>query len=714
MSRSGILVALVTLAVGGALGYVLGSGGARPPEMTEANRATVVEPPTAPDLERDAASSPRAPRLEIPTGDGVIAGRVALGSGVPLEGVLVRATLAAPPADTGDGRPPSDEELDQAVRAARLRRASRREARSGPDGTFRLTGLADRSYRLEAWCRGYTISTARYRRVRPGGGVDLTAAPRSLLTVSVKLPGGGEPEEATVTMVQGRSRRDSRFWTPRKRTIPIRPGRYEIHAFAGAFGELRSEKIPVVVREGEEPEPLEIRLEARPGIRGRVLFEDGVAEQGAIYVGAAKFKDGVEPDESELRGQRRSSAPAGGGYAFVLADLEPGEYRVGVFLGWELRASARVTVGSGMVEQDVVVPTPGPGETKIVRVVGPDAEPVVGATFGFIRRHGERGIWSSRPSGAALADGTYRIRPNPAYREQGSGGRCYLHVTAPDLGVREVEIDMDDPAPVTVAFESPGCLVVRLAGVSDDLREDLTVSLAGISAAGDGDPISLGTRDTRISKGGERRFEGLQAGRYKLYVWVKVSAYGYAPVEERPVNVGPGETVESLTLPRLHRLTILVEGRTKTLQLTMPSRQYSTYLGSPQGGRIVLRNLPAGRYGLTSYGSDAKGMTVDVPAASEVRFEGRPLKAMLVRIRDERSRLARAGLRAGDLIVGVDGQEFLGQPDMQGKLMVASQKERARLSVVRDGRTITMSVPGKLVGQGGRQDPRGWLEPTTR
>jgi hypothetical protein len=206
------------------------------------------------------------------------------------------------------------------------------------------------------------------------------------------------------------------------------------------------------------------------------------------------------------------------------------------------------------------------------------------------------------------------------------------------------------------------------------------------------DPVAPGTREIR------------------LLLTMDDRTSRQVPLLAREVEIGPGENRLTVPMPPLYDLTVLateeVRARQKDGELWLFPRE-------PEDGRIVFHGLPGGTWILR--GSESEGaMTVTLPGPAEVEFAPVEANAYEVKIRDPEGALARAGLRDGDLVVGVNGEEFEGGRKMRAKLMLARSEEGpSRLLVLRGGARIEVEIDLNALrdapdGGGGR------LEPVTR
>jgi hypothetical protein len=380
VNRSAFLPILFALIAGGLVGFVIGRGAAPKPPSTDlpgreraeelAEEARSPEPAPIPAATAETLGEILAalPKPRIPTGSGSITGRILTTEGAPVSGVLVRATwTSSGRGGRRAGGPPRDRSLEERVRllhrSHHLDRATRREARTAADGTYRIEGLVDGAYNVRAYSAGYQIWTrGRAFGVSPGAEVDFQARAIAGVTLEVLDPDGNLAREATITFTQetgfGGTTSSSERWSSANRTVYAQPGTWSVQAKSGDHGEMVSEPETVTLEAGGEPPTATLRLRGRPGIRGSIRFEDGI-DDGQYFVTTVRVPRGVEAGPGLLLTAARSAGhsiwPEGG--RFAITDLEPGLYVLGATRGGgEVATWCEVEVTEGLVERDLVIP----------------------------------------------------------------------------------------------------------------------------------------------------------------------------------------------------------------------------------------------------------------------------------------------------------------------------------------------------------------------
>ena len=674
--------------------------------------------------------------FERPSGSGAIWGDVTVEGGGGLAGVVLRASPrersspARPPSDVGPAPPPLAD-LDGAVREAvaqyKERRARTFEAVSDASGAYRFEGLPEGTWSIEAYKRDYVVSAPGGSRhdVRPGTQLDFEAEPVLTLAVDVLMPDGTRPEEAVLKSQPAAENRATTFaWTPEQPVLRLTAGTYEISAEAGALPsdrggqehELKSKPRTVELQAGVAPPALVFELTGRAGIRGHVtLAHDGVTgSQPQVLMrplGVAERADLEALAESD----QNAYVGRAGDYAFL--DLDPGRYVVGVRRNWSdaVSAHALVEVGASIVTCDLELPALDPSGYLAVSVTGSDGAPVAGVDFGF--RHSSNGSSSSSGINAMRSpEGLYLItipdRSRQAYFSSGAEGDTFtLTVRHARHGEKTIELARGQ-AELAVAFALAGRLEVIVAGhAGSEYEGRISIELA---KAGGEDQYFWWGDDSGLTTAGVRVFEAVDPGSYVLRMHLAPEGgsrrnFGRSmAILSQELEVVSGPNVARMAIPPLYDVVVRHPAATEStrLRLSMPANRYFSQQGELENGVALFEDLPAGSYDLRSSNPTGR-MAIEVPCG-DVVFEAQVQNALLVTIHDESGAMAKAGLRTGDLIVGIDGLEFENESD----LAVLYGRSDCRLRLLRGGRPLELEVAGLPW-----RDPEsmgGRLEPTAR
>jgi hypothetical protein len=184
-------------------------------------------------------------------------------------------------------------------------------------------------------------------------------------------------------------------------------------------------------------------------------------------------------------------------------------------------------------------------------------------------------------------------------------------------------------------------------------------------------------------------------------------------------DLGPGTNGIQVELPAPHRVTVLLEGMDPGWRVEIRSKDNGVRRGYARWDtkkvgeerKVVFDHVPAGTYEVQVEGGEVpQRMTFEVRAPATVRFRDEPFDAYRVRIADPSKALGQAGLREGDLIIGIDGEEFTrGAPQLKKSLFAALiMARKAKLMVLREGEKIDVEAAPKdilLDPQGGELEP---------
>jgi hypothetical protein len=713
VTRTGLLVALATFSVGAILGYLVGASAGHPPG-TRAERVMVADAllardagPGTTERRRGGSNVPDLPFAPLSAGTGIITGCVTLADGCPLAGVLVRATPRPPGERARKGRQPTDLDLEMAVRRykARMRfeRESRRETTTDEAGRFTLTGIADATYYVAAFLEGHDVRARGegHESAGPDDVVVFIATAITYLDLAVLLPDGALAERAKITCARARSAFDivpttTVSWTCRDPVLQLEPGAWRLTAAGGRDGELRSDETKVVIEAGVAPEAVTLRLEARPGLCGRLVFPPGHPDLEA-RVHALRVAPGAEvPDRRVLEEGEDRWLGSNINAAYSYVDLEPGTWIVVVSMGKNrVVGRAVLEVTDGMVVRDFEVPPPEPGDFLILRVEAPDGTLLrdVSIDTGYVCRR-----YSSAGGGEAtlLPDGTYRVQHHAVESERlEEGGTYVVEVQSREYGTVSAKYDADETRTLTVRLEDPATLEVRLTGYVGSPHEG-SIWLGLSRAQGGGIRENLATPDAE----GRYEFGPRPPGEYVLRVGVKEGPRALW-VKKVPLKLAAGANVVTVAVPPLHELTVIVDGLGEAAQigLCLEGGDVNLWIPgkTPTDGRVRFERLPAGRYVVSSEGVREPGqMVVALRGSTTVRFEAQTMNALYVHIRNLDGHLARAGLREGDLVIAINGEEIVNRD--QGRLLLATAQAEgtATFTIVRGRARLEVSMdPGK-------------------
>jgi RNA polymerase sigma-70 factor (ECF subfamily) len=650
----------------------------------------VAKPTTAPRPSLSAAIDEIPVELP-PRGHGVITGRVRTKDGAPFAGAVVRAWPPRTPPRYARGGVPPLPSVEESVRSAAIdakwRAATTREAVSGADGSYALTGLVDSAHYLGAWAEGHSIGAARgsdASDVRPGATVDFVAWPVVEVPVTVLLPDGSPPKE-TVTIRWTAGRRgggSSRRWTPDDPVVAVEPGAWDFVAEIGK--DVRSPPVAVEVAAGRATEPVTLRLVERSVVFGAVRFD--AADAGWDYAWVKIHPRGA----IDMRNPVKDAGVRPPDWKFRFEDLEPGEYDLTVSLdGITSDAMVGLRFTGGRVERDLVVPPMPAARSLRVRVVGPDGEalPADEVQLSIVERGGGGvstvgGRRVPQPDGSSLLS----LRPPSLPRAQ-----LFVQATSKSFGVKEVEFVPGETKRVEIRYSAPAIFQPTIVGAEGTaMARRLVVRLVRPDAS---DLEVAGSRD-------DPPFPPVEPGAYVAKLVLASADGGLGRVIARvPVRLAAGVNPVTIRVPELHSLNVRISDASKGTQVWASSADRPGRADAQQSvmlsdDRVAsFGELPAGNYLVqTTLAGEMREMVVRVPTGGDVAFAPTTLPGLAVRIDDDAGLMAKSGFQTGDVIVAVDGVAI----DSIGRIDAVFHAARGRgevpVELRRGARTVTLTI----------------------
>lgn len=651
-----------------------------------------------------------------------IIGSVVDDAGRPLADVVVRAEQYQPwepaPADFGVPFPDTDDEIDAAIEAQRGRIRSRREGRSAADGSFRIDGLVDQNYHVEARAPGWWIVLEGLdaQSVRPGPPLGLRAKRVVRVPVSIVLPDGRTPARALLSVDgEGSSSLDGQWvWRRDDPFLPLVAGTWlvsaEIHqAMAlriGLDGDWLAPSVRCAV--SDSADPVLLKLCPRRGVRGRALLPAD-RTMPSFEIVLAALAPGESPDPGSFaQSQLRSWYAGNRDERFEFLDVEAGRYALAILADDEILTHEAVEVGDGITACDIEIPAVDPDALLLMRVCTASGSPLDDAHFSY-RTENARGSTSGGATAFRRAPGEYALvldaNQRTTLRSPAGSDRMVLTATSERYGrisrpvgpgQREIRFRFEDPGvlrlTLTGAIEGQGTrrIVARLE--SDGQRDQHS----GNHGA---DPMQIGP---------------VQPGSYQVVVVLQSVGHHLRdiPIHRAPIQIVAGENHLVVPLPALHSLRVRVAGDAGSdavVDLSSTATRYWTSEGIAAGA-VVFEDLVAGEY-VVSRRSDHASMRVRVPDAADVSFRPDVVNALRVMITDTEGVLVASGLRDGDLVIEIAGMRFNGFAEFRVAWAALSAHDTVALTVLRGGHSIQVQVDGRRLV---RDDVGGRLEPLER
>jgi hypothetical protein len=284
-----------------------------------------------------------------------------------------------------------------------------------------------------------------------------------------------------------------------------------------------------------------------------------------------------------------------------------------------------------------------------------------------------------------------------------------------ELGSREIELQPDQRE-LEVHFEEPVSIVVLVTGhIGSGHEGKLFVSVQRVYGG-------RGRNDDKLSADGKARFDGLAPGAWKVVLLSGDDVWGSNEVATREVQARSGEYRVTLEMPALHELIVYAPGLGQDTWLFLTSAagdEEGEGFGWAGGRdatldedhRAKFTGLVAGQYVLSANGVTER-VEVAVPCG-EFYLDASEPTCMRVAIGDVEGAAYKSGMRAGDLIMGANGKEFV----RANEFWTVLQKTKADdilLMILRNGEQIDIMMPKIPLGQNWYQEFGGMLTPASR
>ncbi len=482
-------------------------------------------------------------------------------------------------------------------------------------------------------------------------GMTINFVARRVLSVPVRvlLPDGSLAKEAVVvsnvdpTWRTGQQTTRSHPWTPDDDALRLAAYEIELRAFAGvpldlsardldAAADFRSPPVLIQLAHGVPEGPVELRLEGRAGIRGRVVFAEDRVKPSHASVRLLRLSVGERVDLDKLM-YAEPKAWAKDGEEFAFLDLAAGRYAVGIKRtnNGHVTAHRVVDVGSTIMRCDLEVPPIDPRDFLVVRALGPDGEPLDRMQFEF-RWKGEsesRYDGGSRQGRVRDTDGTYYLAIPQGVRsaflgDAPSDDLLQIQATHPKYGSKFPELRAGQRE-VTILFSAPARLDVLVTGHGDGtfvgrMAVELTRAAKGAEFARRPDRQEVGQENTA-------RFDPLDPGGYVLSLQVRSRGEWarFRTVATLVVELGSGENSVRLALPRLHGIEVVVPGAEEGSQVQLSpieggekALRRTRIAHCDGGGRVRFEDLPSGEYSVRARGDKRGDMRIEVPCTAVV------------------------------------------------------------------------------------------------
>lgn len=686
---------------------------------TNVGSAAAVEAATGDEIAsvvRDTVAAAAAPPRA--KGDGVIEGRVTNEAGEGIRGVTVKAVLSAGRGGEATksklGRATGDRSLDaeiqNAVDAWQKKRAATVEATTDGNGDYRLAELGPGPWSLSAQADGYVITPrGTSANVPPGSKLSFRATAVVRVPITVFLPDGRAAKRANLEVRStGSDGNSSDLWTSEDPELVVAPGMYTVRAIlvesqlaANDFPiEAASQKTRIEAMSRGAGAPIELKLEERHGIRGRVILGEGIKmQQGTVSL--QQIPAGGKPDLESLANNDQRQWIHSGSNLFEFLDLAPGNYVIGLSSGWNgpILTHAVVKVERGVVVQDLVLEEMGEIGVLDTYLVGPKGEPIACSNFLYLVEN-EHGSHSSWVQGIEQEPGHYWIAPDDGLREwqKDATGKRKLKLTAKSDAYGDKTVEVPHGAKeIRFEFGEAATLDVVVQGyVGSGLEGKLDVALRPV-----GEEQHFFSQESNLKADGTAKFGPVEVGTYDLVLEsFGENRWNRRTVVKQKITLAVGSNAATLAVPAMYTLVVTLSGVAPGDESWVSIQGGDRWDNSrSKDGRVEFANLPPGEYTLHSeIGGKQARAAVKVPDQLSVTLVPKDPSAMAINIEDDEKYLKTAGFADGDLIVGFDGVEFADAATMNAAFSTLIAKKYATAIVMRGTQRLEIRVePARLM-----------------
>ncbi|MFT4539482.1 MAG: hypothetical protein ACI841_001401 [Planctomycetota bacterium] len=578
-------------------------------------------------------ADPQAVDREV--GNDAIWGVVRDDRDAPLAGVVIRAVSTSPyksttsPSSVGEG-PPEIDSLEDTVRKAvdgfHKNRASRFEAVSSADGTYRIEQLPESFWRLEAHLANYSVAATRaLYRIRGNSAVDFKA--KAVIEIPVQvvaLDGLAVPSAVIeVTTTDRRAEKKLYTWDTSTPNLRLSAGRYLMAAHDGiiegsGYGQevlsrRKSEKQTVVIKTGEAPALINFKLEGQGAIKGRVIFSNDIVHSGHGQVYLAVAPAGGDVDLAALVKNGQSATYQGDG-EFRFTDLENGIYVIGVSRGWRepVVAHESVKITGTLQSIELVMPAINRNEFLAVQATGSDGESLTDLSISF--RHKNKGGSSSNGVNPLVTPAEEYLVTIPDEArvdyEAGTEGHTFeLELSHTVYGSKKIELSPGQRE-LVVNFSVPAEVEVTISGFAGSGYEGrLSITIEGTSRRRS---RSFSGDAPTISPAGIYKNDGMDPGSYTVVMRVASEKAGNrwdqgTAIAKQMVELSSGINHVQMSIPTLYSLNInapsLDSGTRVTLSPIQEDGKSTDWSSSSRmeldsTSQVRFTDLPTGKYSL--------------------------------------------------------------------------------------------------------------------
>lgn len=573
-----------------------------------------------PGSDKVVAAIESVPALSAKKAAGAISGRVATSKGEPIAGAEVR--VRPPDRPPPGGWPALYQQSTEAlirymIASQKYRRQHLQVASTNADGSFRLTGLLEGTYRVQASHPDFTIRASTHQNshaAKAGDTIEFLAVPVTGVRLDLQSPDGSKLERVHVRFRNGQGADRGTGWRADDGLVQVAPGTWTMTVVAGADGQWASRAIEVDVPARGVLGPISVALHERPRIH--VALDFGAQGPRPLTIRYTRVPTGFEAHPSQLDrrlqdAKNHAFAPSfvedGDPTVTINAEaLEAGSYLVVAYEDSKVSAHGVVAFEGSPTTMNLLVPERDREARVTVRVRGPTKEIPGGELRGSV--YVKQG-YSYRASALVLdaeGDGTYSF---PLPKKGGEADSMLtLVLRVPGWGLAWDSRRGDAETDLAIEFVEPASIEAQVEGIRGSIYEGVAaVSLLPMDADV---PNSSSAREfVPLDSGGAGRLSSLQPGTY-LVMLSPGDRYKsmYLTAEKRAIV--SGANVVRMSMPELG--TVVVRGKPGgSVWLRRQSQPDATRLGMRTwqehrtvgvDGAATFTGVPAGTYALSGGG----------------------------------------------------------------------------------------------------------------
>ena len=584
------------------------------------------------------------------TGTGIFTGQVLTESNEPVPDVLVRAEKM----DTNPyfnyyrnwDKLGVEEKIEGFVKSLEKSETNSYETRTDANGKFNLENLPTGKYTVRGVAEGYVVRDSKNQYYFETDAEILLKAKKLIkIKVEVLMPDDSLAPSALINVGTRSISLNQNFntlpWSPENNMIELnRWNDYVNGAILSAKTEnddLSSEECKISSIPENIPESLTFKLKTFPGVKGKIIVEDGVLglqenqnQYQSFCVYAILNKKGRDPSIEYIQQGRQQSTGSYNNYKYTFTKLIPGKYLIGCVFNERL-FSAEMEVSDKMEEKDIKISVPAISDyLTTLQVSDPKGRPLkdCGISMYLSKKTGnsesEPAIESLNIQSFPSPDGLYRIscknKENYIAKLNSGGQELIITVISISCGEKKMSFPTPPPKEINVKYEEQGFLTLSFANFGSQGYEDRISAELKLKDVKEGGANFFG-RTPEINLKGELELGPVQPGQYNLTISLKTNNWQTIEILKSSVTISSGENKHAVVLPELYSLKVNANksnaGKGVSLKKDEGKNEQVNRTFN-NDGFVEFYDLPAGNYTL-SINSDKE--KVSIPQNSVITYE---------------------------------------------------------------------------------------------